>query len=546
MKVTKIIYKEETRIKIDFPFNSTIAIKIKKIEGARWSKSMAAWHIPYDKASYNQLKALFPELDLPGKNSIVTPIVMAPYAQKSKPAPAVVATPNKQTGVSIEVYGRKISIKLPKNNVDTRFIAGLRYSHWDGKNYCWIVPNYPGNLKLLKDYFKERITELIEHKEFETQVSTGLSRTIEQKDFLMIRTTGGRLKLIFVFNKGITLAIKKIPYCTWNAQNKWWTIPYAEKFVEEIKLLASQQNLRFIYEEETVDTKIKARISAFDIPNYRPCPDAYLLKLQELRYSDRTLKTYKGLFEEFINYYHKFEMEKIDEPMITAFMRYLVIERKVSSSYQNQSINAIKFYYERVLGGQRKLYLIDRPREEKKLPTVLSEHEVGELLKATKNIKHKAILSLAYSAGLRLSELANIKLTDIDSKRMQIRVEEAKGKKDRYTLLSPNLLKLLRVYFTKYKPAKWLFEGVKQTQYSTRSIQLVLQNSVELAGIKKKVSVHTLRHSFATHLLENGTDLRYIQSLLGHESSKTTEIYTHITTKGFDQIKSPLDNLEIF
>ena len=192
------------------------------------------------------------------------------------------------------------------------------------------------------------------------------------------------------------------------------------------------------------------------------------------------------------------------------------------------------------------MYLVERPREEKTLPIVLSEKEIGDLLNATENIKHKAILMLAYSAGLRLSELTNVKITDIDSNRMQIRIEQGKGKKDRYTLLAVKLLAILREYFVLFKPKEWLFEGADGGQYSVRSIQAIMKDATKKAGIKKKVSVHTLRHSFATHLLENGTDLRYIQSLLGHSSSKTTEIYTHITTKGFDQIKSPLDQLDIF
>lgn len=352
--------------------------------------------------------------------------------------------------------------------------------------------------------------------------------------------------MLFGFNRELTNAIKKMPYSNWNSQNKWWSIPFAGKFLEEIKFLAHEQSLRFLYEEEENATNKKSRISAFDIPNYRSCPEEYILKLKELRYSENTLKTYKALFEEFINYYHKFEISRIDESMITAFLRYLVIERKVSTSYQNQAINAVKFYYERVLGGQRKVYLVDRPREEKTLPVVLSEKEVGDLLKATENLKHKAILMLAYSGGLRLSELIYVKLTDIDSNRMQIRVEQSKGNKDRYTLLSVRLLEVLRKYFLAYKPKVWLFEGVNGGQYSVRSIQAIMKDSTRKAGIKKKVSVHSLRHSFATHLLENGTDLRYIQGLLGHSSSKTTEIYTHITTKGFDQIKSPLDKLEFF
>lgn len=232
------------------------------------------------------------------------------------------------------------------------------------------------------------------------------------------------------------------------------------------------------------------------------------------------------------------------------FSRFLVTELKVSTLYQNSAINAIKFYFEKVLGGRRKLYFVERPRKEKALPVVCSEEEILQLLKSVENIKHRAILSTIYSSGLRISELINLKIKDIDSERMQIRVEQAKGKKDRYTILSKKLLLLLRSYFKVDKPNHWLFEGAGSTkenpvQYSVRSIQSILKAALEKTGIKKHVTVHTLRHSFATHLLENGTDLRYIQNLLGHESSKTTEIYTHVTTKGFNQIVSPLDKLEI-
>jgi Site-specific recombinase XerD len=222
------------------------------------------------------------------------------------------------------------------------------------------------------------------------------------------------------------------------------------------------------------------------------------------------------------------------------------MERCVSESYQNIVINAIKFYYERVLGGQRKIYLVERPRREKRLPVVLSCDEVISILNCTENIKHKALLMLVYSAGLRISEAINMKITDIDSKRMQIHIRDSKGKKDRYTILSEKVLEVLRIYYKAYKPKQWVFEGTSNDgRYSVRSIQSVLKASVEKAGITKQVTLHTLRHSFATHLLEEGTDLRYIQSLLGHGSSKVTEVYTNITTSGFSKIKSPLDRLEL-
>lgn len=197
------------------------------------------------------------------------------------------------------------------------------------------------------------------------------------------------------------------------------------------------------------------------------------------------------------------------------------------------------------MGGKRTFYMINRPRDEEYLPEVLNNEEITAILNVTENLKHKAILMTIYSAGLRIGEAINLKIKDIDSQRMQIRVEQGKGKKDRYTLLGVKTLEILRKYVAEHKPEVWLFEGAKGQKYSQRGIQNILRNAVKKLGIKKRITVHTLRHSFATHLLEAGTDLRYIQSLLGHANSKTTEIYTHITTKGFDQIKSPLDNLNI-
>jgi integrase/recombinase XerD len=362
---------------------------------------------------------------------------------------------------------------------------------------------------------------------------------------IIFKTKTQRLKLVFGYVPELVKHLKSIPYHTWDVRNKWWTIPYSEQFLEEIKKKIVALNMVFVYEEEKSANDRVLRITPYDIPNYRYCPEEFLMKLRELRYSPKTIKLYGSLFEEFINYYPNQDIKTIDEPSIIKFLRFLVTERKISTTYQNQSINAIKFYYEKVLGGQRKFYFIDRPNKEKTLPSVLSTEEVINLLKHTENIKHKAILMTIYSAGLRISEAINLKIKDIDSDRMQIRVEQGKGRMDRYTLLSERAVLILREYFKEYRPTIWLFEGIKKgEQYSTRSIQSVFHAAVKKVGITKDVSVHTLRHSFATHLLENGTDLRYIQNLLGHANSKTTEVYTHITTKGFDQIKSPLDVLD--
>lgn len=531
MKASKIVYEGEKRIKVDFPYNQEIASRLKQIQDACWSRSLRSWHIPYTQFAFNRLKGLFPDLEYPSKKNELENS-QAAFQERN-----IIET---DQNVSIHLTEKRIIVKLPKNEKDIRLIKTLLYSRWDRINYCWVIPNYRENAEIIKDYFGDRIKEFIQEK-----AETPIEKTYRSKtDLLVIKTNSGSLNIIHGYNKELTSEIRKFPYYRWNTENRWWTIPYAEKFIDELKLLAQKLLLNFVFEEETPGLR-KNRISPYDVPNYRTCPSEFIEKLQELRYSEQTIKTYKTCFEEFINYYHKLDIGKIDEPMIRSFLRYLVTERKVSISYQNQTINAIKFYYERILGGQRKVYYIDRPRRERTLPTVLSEEEIIMIINSVDNLKHKAILMTIYSAGLRISEAINLKLKDIDSKRMQIRIEQGKGKKDRYTLLAAKTLEILRNYFREYKPKIWLFEGQGGEQYASRSIQNILKIALSKTDIQKRVTVHTLRHSFATHLLENGTDLRYIQSLLGHDSSKTTEVYTHITTKGFDQIRSPLDKLNI-
>ncbi len=241
---------------------------------------------------------------------------------------------------------------------------------------------------------------------------------------------------------------------------------------------------------------------------------------------------------------HSFYSDKIidglNENDIKPYLQKLT-QNKRSNSYINQSINSIKFYYETVLGMPNRFYSIERPGKSKTLPVVLSKEDIISIINHTNNLKHKCIVSLLYSAGLQRSELLNLKLTDIDSKSMLIRVKNAKGNKDRYTLLSESVLKDLRIYYKQHRPKAYLFEGQFKEQYSANSVSKIVSNAAIKAGIKIRVSSHMLRHSFATHLLESGIDIRYIQLLLGHNSTKTTETYTHVAKNSFDFIKNPLD-----
>ena len=272
-------------------------------------------------------------------------------------------------------------------------------------------------------------------------------------------------------------------------------------------------------------------------------PQGYLKLLEQKRYSHNTIRTYRNYFRDFLQYFSDKEIDNLLPDEINDYILSLIIEKNISSSQQNQRINAIKFYYEKVLGKEKLGFSIDRPKRERKLPGVLAPAEVQKIISSTANQKHKCILSLIYSAGLRRSEVLNLKKEDVDSSRMLIKVKGGKGKKDRYTTLSEKVLELLRDYYKEYRPNDYLFESPNGNQYSATSIQNILKKSARKAGINKRVHIHMLRHSFATHLLEQGTNLRIIQQLLGHDSIKTTEIYTHVTSADINKITNPFDNL---
>jgi len=587
MKASKIQHRSEIRIRVDFGYNAELVSKLRQIADARWSKTMGAWHIPYTKEAFGQLKELFPEVEYekPVETSYATSLpqiiriakeenaIAAPIGKQNNEKAKKVLTLKKtdleasknnelapkeheiltkqKTGglkfaITVTVYPKIIEIKMPKDEADIQFVRSFKHAKWNSNQYCWTVPNYARNADLLKSYFSKKDAKITD---VESRHATSLPEetkhpAFSKTDFLVINTSNRTLRLYFVYNVEISRLLKKIPMCVWNSDRRCWEMPHSVKYLEQVKQVAAQFELKLIYNEEK-KLKVLPRKSKHDIDNYRSCPQNYVNKLTELRYSQNTIDVYTDMFTEFINHYEDTALDDITEPMIMDFLLYLVNTRHVSTSYQNQSINAIKFYFERVMGGKRKIYMINRPREEQYLPEVLSTEEITRIINATDNLKHKVVLMTIYSSGLRIGEAINLKIKDIDSERMQIRVEQGKGKKDRYTLLSVKNLELLRKYFLEYKPKVWLFEGANGDIYSPKSIQLILKKAVLKVGIKKHITVHTLRHSFATHLLEAGTDLRDIQSLLGHANSKTTEIYTHITTKGFDQIKSPLDNLNI-
>lgn len=266
--------------------------------------------------------------------------------------------------------------------------------------------------------------------------------------------------------------------------------------------------------------------------------------LESKRYSESTIRTYVETLRIFLNHFSYKTPDLITNEDVVDFNNYYILGKELSSTYQNQFVNAIKLFYKNLERRTLDVDLILRPRTEKKLPNVLSKFEVKSLLDAAFNSKHKVMLSLIYACGLRRSELLNLQPNDIISQRNILVVRQSKGNKDRIVPLGDTLIGMLRNYYLEYKPGYWLFEGkYRGQQYSSRSLELVFKQHVRRAGIKKPATLHWLRHSYATHLLENGTDLRFIQELLGHKSSKTTEIYTHVSVKNIQNIRSPFDEL---
>jgi site-specific recombinase XerD len=271
--------------------------------------------------------------------------------------------------------------------------------------------------------------------------------------------------------------------------------------------------------------------------------DQMKMDLELKNYSTRTITCYLTCMVNFVRHHGRSPVD-LGEEEIRKYLHYLITEKKASQSFINQAYSAIKFFNEVTLGRPWNAIRIPRSKIRKKLPLVLSMQEVRSLLCSVDNLKHQAILTTIYSGGLRLGEVTHLRVSDIDGKRMTILVQQGKGNKDRYTVLGQRNLELLRLYYKTYRPGEWLFPSRDPAQpLSGSSVQRVFKKALHKAGIRKKASVHTLRHSFATHLLESGTDLYHIQRLLGHTTAKTTSVYLHITGRDLAKVKSPIDLL---
>jgi len=346
------------------------------------------------------------------------------------------------------------------------------------------------------------------------------------------------------FDRSFPGQMKQIPGSRWTPEERCWHIPYSKDAYRQLLGLFGKANLIKLPQPPEKPSPKPATEKARVPLKYADELTRMEQQLRVQRYSWNTIKTYKHFFALLLGYYPDRDPSSLEKQDILTFLLKSSEEKNWSSSTQNQAVNAVKFYYEKVLGHSRTFYDL-RPRKEKKLPGVFSEQEVQRLFTSVRNQKHRTILMLIYSGGLRIGESIRLRKEDIFFDRKTIFIKAGKGKKDRYTVLSDKMIVQLKDYLESYQPAYWLFEGQDGGQYSARSIQAVFRRAVKASGVNPYSTVHTLRHSFATHLLEHGMDLRYIQELLGHSSSETTQIYTHITSQARNKLVSPLDFLDI-
>jgi len=448
-----------------------------------------------------------------------------------------------------------------KNNDWIRYSVELK---------AYYVKDTENNIGILKELFEDIAKVSTQHLNWKPQIKPRITpayigKTPFQQDALAKRPEMEKITL-FPFNKegrsyiGLKQFFEKKDYRElWNTKifvrNEEigiWQFPATRKMLlNALAFLLPRYTVKINADLKISDLKIRLLLleqSYVKGKDYKSCPIAFAEYMQLHNYSKSTFNTYHHLVLRYINTFKGHSLQQIKGfrvQEIDTYHKLWLQQSSPSSSLINQSINAIKLYYKVMTNATLDLKDVHRPMRNKLLPRVYSRNEVKSIIDCVENIKHKTMLFLTYSAGLRVSELLNMCVEDILVDRKMVFIRRAKGRKDRYTTLADAALNMLTEYMIQYKPQKYLFEGQYGGQYSSTSIRNILHAAKKKAGVQTAGSVHTLRHSFATHLLENGTDLRYIQELLGHSSSKTTEIYTHVSTLNISKITSPGDLLNL-
>lgn len=497
---------------INRQFDDTFPSKIKLIQGSRWSPVFRCWHIPYTATSWMHFKQIFDNV-----------LIVHP------------------------AFDQKLPIALPQNNAHHQEAVTQIIQSVDKKEY--IIETFFEQVSI------DNISPILETIEKPTPpqyltISNAItvSEHASDKNYWSIH-----LPVTMLDTHLETL--KNIHGRRWNARWSAWDVPKTQltvRFIE--KYFADVVHWKCDIKQDLPDRLESNNNSdhARKAIKEQSAPARYenaVLALEEVltlkRYSWRTIKGYTNAFRQYIRHFDDMKPSDLTRQHINQYILWCIKQKNITESYQNQILSAIKMFYIEVVPQEDKVLELIRPKKAHKLPQVLSEEEVVRLIKATDNLKHNTILSLIYSAGLRLGELINLRIGDIQPDNKRIFIRKGKGKKDRYTILSDKVFDKIKDYLQVYCPVDWLFEGMNGGQYSERSVQNVFTKSKELSRVNPYTTTHTLRHSFASHLYDKGYDIYIIKDLLGHEDIRTTEIYIQISKKSRANIKSPFDSLDI-
>lgn len=494
-----------------FDYDPQLASFIRKVRGSRYSGTLKCWYVDDTEDNLKQILNVFR-----GQADIdITEISSASGKKRSK-APPVSET---KAADSSEVDGRNLT---EKNQTDVASHIQLSPS----------LSRTPG-VKTDRAFSAERYGPV----EF----------TIDEADDKLIIKFTGRYDPVWIKE------LRSFGRAWFDTDRLEWELDWSRLTVDSLSDYFSSQGIEVIVkrneilkpvkdlrEEKSavIRNRILSKESVEGIDNLR----RYLF---EKRYSVNTIEAYTSLLGIFFKYFLPKRPAEITEEDISDFFHDYILFHKYSASYQNQIISAIKLYYWLNGSGRIDSSLLSRPRKRRALPKVFSKDEVKSILSSTRNIKHRLLLWMIYSCGLRRSEATNIKIKDLDRSRGILNIMEAKGKVDRIVPVPGKVWDKIDEYIDSYHPEYWLFEGQKGGRYSSESVYRVFKQALKNAGIKKEVGVHCLRHSYATHLHENGLDIRYIQELLGHRSTRTTEIYTHVSRRNLVTVRSPIEDIDI-
>ena len=460
----------------------------------------------------------------------------------------------------IEHRGEKrIKVAFAKSSELNQKIRKIKGRKWSQSKLCWHLPYAKSSFEALKNCFGDEnllyeSKEIKEPKFLDYQSVDSQNRKVVGSKIIVNQVNDHWLEAFVPYDKKNWIeTFRNIEGRKWQPEQTSWLIPNVKYAFRQMKQQVGLKNIVFNFEisadipecfptksSKNKNAKKKIKLSEEQSNALNGLEDQIILK----RYSIATLKSYKNHLKGLLLYYPKLSPERIGNSEIQKYLIHQIRFKKIAESTQNQIINAYKFYMEQVLKKPKEYIEIPRPKKAKQLPNVLSEDEVVELIKAPTNLKHKFILMLIYSCGLRLSEAVGLRIQDVNLGRRNIFVKAGKGKKDRYVTLANSIILYLNLYKKQYKPVYWLFEGESGGQYSKSSVQKIFRKAVEQSKVNPIATVHTLRHSYATHCVENGFSIALIQKALGHNSLRTTERYLHISNNAMRQLKSPLDSIK--